>query len=171
MEQWLIMLIIFMVFYWVSIIALIFIFFRKKLKFYFMLKTKREKLVRSIFLMPSGTLLDDIYTTFDNNNMITFKEGSYNVVKELGFFSTTHNILTLIYTFKNPSPIDFYSLDNRNIPQYDSISIQKALQEKFIQDILKEQNKMALLVIMSGVNIAMSFVIILYELGLIQTGQ
>lgn len=167
MEMILVISIIFSVFYFLTVVGIIVWMKRKDIRFFFRYRNNRDKLVRCIFLMPNGFFKDDVYLLHDENDMIEYEGGEYQVNSELGFYSTNKNILTMVYVFRKPAPINFNDMGKDNIPEYDASGLQKALDEKFIRDLLSESNKMMLLLILVIVNTAISALIALQVFGVI----
>lgn len=154
-------------FYFVTVLLLLGIYYYQPLIFWWRYRQHRDKLTRCVFLMPNGTLVDDCYLVHDDDKMVNYDGGSYHVIPELGYYSTKRNILTMVYTYGVSAPINFNHMDKKNIPDYDSGGLQKALQEKFIKDLLTEQNRMLLLMILVIVTLVLVALDCLKDFGII----
>lgn len=163
-EQLTVFIIAGVVFYVVSIIGILVYTNWHKIIFNFRHRNHRDKLIRCLFVMPNTTIREE-YLVHNIDNMVEYDGGLYMVNREFGLFTEIFKILTMVYVYKNPNPLNLKDLGKDNMPEFDTESLKLALKNKFIKDLMTEAKNQMILMILICVNIAITGILTLKIFG------
>jgi len=143
---------------------------------------KKDHYIRAFIFSPNKQV-SEYNTLFGLDNIFNFDSGSYIVDKKRIYFMGRFGRTPCgFYEYGNPNPLGFENIIRKfkgqkipeselNTPDIDAANFKRALETKFIRDLMQEKKVMLVLFILVGINLLLSAAIAASEFGLMEKLQ